>query len=106
MIELISSSLCIACDRCVEVCPTNVFDAVPDGVPLIARAGNCQTCFMCELYCPVDAMYVHPNADQHVPVEEAQTQLGDYAQRLGWQRTKPGGTEQDQTHRLFEMGIR
>lgn len=106
MIELISSALCIACDRCVEVCPTQVFDAVGGGIPVIARPDSCQTCFMCELYCPVDAMYVHPFADQHVVVIEEQTILGGYAKELGWKSSKPGGTENDQTHHLFEMGIR
>lgn len=105
MIELISESLCIACDRCVEVCPTQVFDAVEGGIPVIARPDSCQTCFMCELYCPVDAMYVHPFADQHVNVDEAQTPLGGYARELGWKRAKPGGTERDQTHHLFELGV-
>ncbi|MGF6629514.1 NAD-dependent dihydropyrimidine dehydrogenase PreA subunit [Pseudomonas frederiksbergensis] len=106
MIELISPSLCIACDRCVEVCPTRVFDAVEGGIPVIARPDNCQTCFMCELYCPVDAMYVHPYADTHVVVVEEQTTLGGYAKELGWKRSKPGGTEHDLTHHLFEMGVR
>lgn len=106
MIELISPSLCIACDRCVEVCPTQVFDAVEGGIPVIARPDNCQTCFMCELYCPVDAMYVHPFADVHVVVIEEQTPLGGYAKELGWKRSKPGGTEKDLTHHLFEMGVR
>ena len=27
MIELILGDRCIDCDRCVKVCPTNVFDA-------------------------------------------------------------------------------
>jgi NAD-dependent dihydropyrimidine dehydrogenase PreA subunit len=55
MIELVSETRCIGCDICVNVCPTNVFDATPDGVPVIARKSDCQTCFMCELYCPTDA---------------------------------------------------
>lgn len=60
MIEIISDAACIDCDKCVEVCPTNVFDAVPGGHPVIARQSDCQTCFMCEAYCPVDALYVAP----------------------------------------------
>jgi NAD-dependent dihydropyrimidine dehydrogenase PreA subunit len=60
MIELVIASRCIDCDRCVKVCPTNVFDPVPGGHPVIARQRDCQTCFMCEAYCPVDALYVAP----------------------------------------------
>jgi NAD-dependent dihydropyrimidine dehydrogenase PreA subunit len=53
MIELVSPNRCTGCNICVAVCPTNVFDASPDGPPVIARQSSCQTCFMCELYCPV-----------------------------------------------------
>ena len=109
MIELISESRCTACNRCVDVCPTSVFDAVEGGIPSIARPDQCQTCFMCELYCPVDAMYVHPYADQHVAVDEAQLvqqhALGGYSRALGWRRAKAGGTELDLTWRLFELGV-
>ncbi|MGH3123642.1 MAG: 4Fe-4S dicluster domain-containing protein [Streptosporangiaceae bacterium] len=31
MIEVISGQACIDCDKCVDVCPTNVFEAVPGG---------------------------------------------------------------------------
>ena len=47
MIELISEDRCVACNICVKVCPTNVFDEVSDGIPAIARQDDCQTCFMC-----------------------------------------------------------
>ena len=40
MIELVIQSRCIDCDRCVRVCPTNVFDAVPGGPPVIARESD------------------------------------------------------------------
>jgi len=105
MIELISKKLCIACDRCVDVCPTQVFEAVPGDIPVIARPQACQTCFMCELYCPVDALYVDPRAEEHVPVVEAEVDLGGYARRLGWKKAKPGGSENDLTHKLFEIGV-
>ncbi|WP_247617714.1 4Fe-4S binding protein [Streptomyces sp. MK37H] len=29
MIELVSAERCIACDKCVKVCPTNVFARGP-----------------------------------------------------------------------------
>ena len=51
MIEVIDAASCTSCDICVNVCPTNVFDKT-DGVPVIARQSDCQTCFLCELYCP------------------------------------------------------
>ncbi len=62
MIEIIDNARCTGCNICVRACPTNVFDVSASGeagaAPVIARQGDCQTCFMCELYCPEDALYV------------------------------------------------
>jgi len=60
MIEVVAPDARVACDRCIKVCPMDVFDRGPDGIPLIARQSDCQTCFMCELYCPTDALFVAP----------------------------------------------
>ncbi|WP_116953085.1 4Fe-4S binding protein [Jiangella endophytica] len=93
MIELISAERCIGCDLCIRVCPTDVFDAAAGGgVPVIARQDDCQTCFMCESRCPVDAMYVAPlrtpaPADSvHRDLDRlaADGTLGSYRARLGW----------------------
>ncbi len=66
MIAHIFEDLCNGCDACVSACPTHVFDLSPTGgAPVIARPDQCQTCFMCELYCPADAIYV--GADQTRP---------------------------------------
>ena len=62
MIEVIDVESCTGCNICVEVCPTNVFDAGAR-FPVIARVHDCQTCFMCEAWCPEDALYVSPQAD-------------------------------------------
>ena len=92
------------CNLCVKVCPTNVFEAVPEGPPRIARPDACQTCFMCELYCPADALYVSPLAEQHDRVDEAllieRGALGSYAQQLGWRAARPGGADKDPTFRF------
>jgi NAD-dependent dihydropyrimidine dehydrogenase PreA subunit len=105
VIELVSESRCIKCNICVSACPTNVFDKVPDGPPRIARKSDCQTCFMCELYCPADALFVAPQADESVPVDEQALIeagfLGGYRETLGW---KPGGTPagvREQSARMF-----
>lgn len=88
MIELVSASRCIECNLCVKVCPTNVFDEVEGAVPIIARKQDCQTCFMCEAYCPVDALYVAPHADISLPVDEQQliddNLLGSWRKTIGW----------------------
>jgi NAD-dependent dihydropyrimidine dehydrogenase PreA subunit len=101
VIEIVSATRCTGCDICVKACPANVFDAVPKGIPVIARQDDCQTCFLCELYCPVDALFVSPVAEGPVGVTEVEVEarglFGSYARELGWQRGRAGGTERDPT---------
>lgn len=108
MIELVSLDRCIECDICVRICPRDVFDAVTDAAPVIARKGDCQTCFMCELYCPADALYVAPDVEQDVVVEEemleAEGVFGSYQRALGWKRGRIGGTAADTTRHLRLLG--
>jgi NAD-dependent dihydropyrimidine dehydrogenase PreA subunit len=104
MIELLSTTRCIGCNICVRVCPTNVFEAVPDGLPTISRQADCQTCFQCEAHCPVDALFVAVEAHAHVDVDEAVLErsghLGSYRRALGWaQGGRPAELHQ-QTHEL------
>ena len=107
MIEVVSEERCIKCDICVRVCPTNVFDAVPDAPPVIARQEDCQTCFMCELYCPVDALFVAPQAEQHVALEEAQLSrqglLGSYRAVVGWGEGRASGASKDRSFQLLAL---
>ncbi|WP_194814870.1 ferredoxin family protein [Nocardia sp. XZ_19_385] len=92
MIELVSADRCIECDKCVEVCPTRVFDRGPDGIPVLARQSDCQTCFLCEAYCPVDALFVAPRTAPLPPGDPQRDEqhliehglLGSYRKALGW----------------------
>ncbi len=106
MIEIISQSRCTGCNICVHACPTNVFDAVEDGPPLVARQSDCQTCFMCELYCPEDALYVAPVADLPAPVQEKdpliQARLGSYREAIGWGKGRQPSALNDRSHELLQ----
>ena len=106
MIELVSDARCIKCDLCVKVCPTNVFDAVPDEAPVIARQEDCQTCFMCELYCPTDALFVAPEADAAVSVKEhalaEKGLLGSYRAAVGWGEGRTPGAQRDASYILLK----
>ena len=106
MIELVSADRCIRCDVCVDVCPDDVFEGTASGVPAITRIEDCQTCFLCELYCPVDAIYVSPFKDARETVDEAalvaQGLLGGYRRALGWRGIKASGVDGDLSHRLPE----
>lgn len=93
MIELVVASACIACDKCVNVCPTNVFDTGTDGIPVISRQSDCQTCFMCEAYCPTDALYVSPQSTPIGPDDTVREELiGSYREKLGWGRGRQPGS--------------
>jgi len=88
MIELIVAERCTSCGECVKVCPYNVFDAKPEGPPVIARLADCQTCFLCELYCKEDALYVGADCEHAGSITKAQVlasgSLGLYSRASGW----------------------
>ncbi|HEX8869071.1 MAG TPA: ferredoxin family protein [Lentzea sp.] len=99
MIELISTQQCIACDKCILVCPTNVFDRGVDGLPVISRQSDCQTCFQCEANCPADALFVaphtHPLPEQSFAHDEEELRrtglLGSYRRDIGWGKGRTPG---------------
>jgi NAD-dependent dihydropyrimidine dehydrogenase PreA subunit len=103
MIEIVDDGRCTRCNLCVRVCPMDVFDLVEDGPPVIARQDSCQTCFMCEAHCPVDALYVAPLkapapvGSPHLDFGQlaADGVIGSFRARLGWGdgRTPPRTTE-------------
>lgn len=108
MIEIVSEDRCIKCDLCVEACPDNVFDAVPEAIPVIARQSDCQTCFLCELFCPTDALYVSPLSEAIEGTTEgdlvARGVMGSFRREMGWKNAKPRGTAGDLSYRIFETG--
>lgn len=95
MIAHIFEERCTGCNDCVSACPTHVFDATPDGVPVIARLDQCQTCFMCELYCEADALYVAPEQRTPETVDAAAVlasgQVGRLRHDYGWDQDNDAG---------------
>ena len=94
MIEHVFEDLCTGCGTCVQACPSHVFDrGEVGGAPWIARPDQCQTCFLCELYCPADALYVGP--DQYGPSGDdpktirASGRLGQARRDAGWALDPP-----------------
>jgi len=103
MIAHIFSDRCTGCNDCVAACPTHVLDPGQDGVPVIARLDQCQTCFMCELYCPTDAIYVAPEQKKHDFVDAAAIlasgQLGRLRHDYGWD-----GEDKDPLAEFWRLG--
>jgi NAD-dependent dihydropyrimidine dehydrogenase PreA subunit len=104
MIEVIDAERCTSCDICVAVCPTNVFDKT-NGIPVIGRQDDCQTCFLCELYCPEDALFVSPFADAKQNADIAALKqgglLGSYRRAVGWTDETQALRGVDRSYRLF-----
>jgi NAD-dependent dihydropyrimidine dehydrogenase PreA subunit len=115
VIELVSESRCIKCDVCIRICPTNVFEHGEDRVPVIKRQADCQTCFMCEAWCPTDALFVAPQttpvAANSIYRDEAELArrglLGSYRREIGWGKGLRERPELDtrQTLSITPLGV-
>lgn len=109
MIELVSESRCIRCDVCIRVCPTNVFEHGQDRLPVIKRQADCQTCFMCEAWCPTDALFVAPQTTPVAPGSIYRNEqellkrglLGSYRREIGWGRGLRRHPERDTRHTMM-----
>lgn len=59
MIKMIDRDTCIGCGSCVESCPLDTL-RMQEGKAVIAYPDDCHSCYLCEMVCPVGAIYVHP----------------------------------------------
>ena len=96
MIEFVNEQTCTNCNRCVEVCPTNVLE-LGVAVPVVARLHECTSCMNCELYCPTDSIYVSPIREPEVGLDRdaiiAAGMLGSYRRAMNWEDGRaPSGT--------------
>lgn len=92
MIEFIHEDICTKCNKCVEVCPTDVLDLSEES-PVIARQEDCHTCHQCTLHCPPSAIFVSAlkEPDLHYNREEVirSGRLSAYPELLGWKNGVP-----------------
>lgn len=54
----ISDERCVNCGTCVKICP---MDVLRDGKkkPEIVYLQDCQSCFLCRMYCKADAININ-----------------------------------------------
>ncbi len=58
-IRKIDLKLCIGCNVCMDVCPLDVIRMEPaTNKAYIKYLRDCQSCFLCEVECPEDAIEV------------------------------------------------
>jgi hypothetical protein len=94
--------------RCSSV-PAAVFERGADGLPEIARQTDCQTCFMCEAWCPTDALFVAPQLDPVAADSALRDErelaraglLGSYRQVLGWGPGQSPGAARDRSFHVL-----
>jgi NAD-dependent dihydropyrimidine dehydrogenase PreA subunit len=93
VIEFINEGTCTDCGKCIEVCPTDVFEPGAAGVPEISRKDDCTSCMNCELYCPADAIYVSPIRTPEAGLDKAAVIasgiLGSYRRAMNWDNGQP-----------------
>ena len=49
---VINLGWCKACNLCIALCPTQVFEPDRDGKPIQARPEACTQCTICWVHCP------------------------------------------------------
>ena len=67
MIKSIDFDKCDGCYVCVELCTKDVL-RLEEGTKkaVVAYPDDCQTCFTCEMNCPLGAIYVDPMCREKV----------------------------------------
>ncbi len=64
-VERIDYEACSDCGECYETCPLDVYDRV-GSTYYIAHHADCMVCFLCEIDCPQDAIYIGPERSRPV----------------------------------------
>lgn len=60
MITRIDEEKCTGCGICVDTCPLDTLRLNEKEKAYIAYPEDCMTCYLCEMSCAFDAIYVHP----------------------------------------------
>lgn len=68
-IRKIDYQLCTGCGICFGYCPMDVLRMDKEiSKPFIKYLRDCQSCFLCEMDCPVGAIHVTPDRERRIPL--------------------------------------
>lgn len=66
-VEHIDYDKCSQCLKCSRICPMDIYRVAGRRV-YIAYPLDCMCCYLCELECPQEAIYVNPRRGQPKPL--------------------------------------
>ncbi len=68
-IRKIDQKLCTGCKICVDHCPMDVLRMdEKTGKAYVKYIRDCQSCFLCEIECPEEAIYCMPVFERRIPL--------------------------------------
>lgn len=67
-IRKIDLDRCNRCGICIDVCTTDVLRVRDGKTPYIAYLADCMSCFVSEMECPTQAIYVSPVRERRIPL--------------------------------------
>lgn len=62
----IDAERCINCGKCVKICPLDVLRK-GETIPEIVYRADCQSCFLCSIYCPERALVIDAERGRPTP---------------------------------------